>query len=99
MTDVTDVTVLPEDGERPGPETAKDNDNGLSPYRIGQLANWYREKFEEGRLANGTVQQKALDAELRVVLADHGVFPEFIEIEFQRVMAVVHAPLGAGAGR
>ena len=69
---------------------------GLSPYRIRQLANWYLEKFEEGRLATGTVQQKALDAELRAVLADHGVLAEFIEIEFERVMVVVHAPLGSG---
>jgi len=44
-------------------------------------------------LATGTVQQKALDAELR---AERGVFPEFIEIEFERVMEVVHAPLLAG---
>ena len=30
------------------------------------------------------------------VLADHGVFPEFIEVEFARVMVVVDAALGAG---
>jgi hypothetical protein len=93
---VTDVTLLPEDGERPGPERPNDSDKGLSPYRIGQLADWYLEKFEEERQATGTVQQAVLDAALRAVLADYGVLPEFIDIEFERVVVVVHAPLGAG---
>jgi hypothetical protein len=96
VTVVTDVTLFPEDGGRRRAETADDNDKGLSGYRIRQLANWYLEKFEEERLATGTVQQEALDAGLRVVLADHGVFSEFIATEFERVMKVVHAPLGAG---
>jgi hypothetical protein len=60
------------------------------------LANWYLEKFEKERLATGIVQQEALNAELRSVLADHGVFPEFIEIELERVMVVVHAPPAPG---
>jgi hypothetical protein len=30
------------------------------------------------------------------VLADHGVLPEFIEVEFERVLAAVYAPFGAG---
>jgi hypothetical protein len=62
---------------------------GLSPYLIRHLANSYLEKFEEERLATGAVQQNALDDELRAILADHGVFPEFIDIEFERVMAAV----------
>jgi hypothetical protein len=62
---------------------------GLSPCLTRQLANWYLEKFEEEKLATGTVQQNALDAELRAFLADNGVFPEFIEIEFERVMRAV----------
>ena len=62
---------------------------GLSPYLIRHLASWYLERFEQERLAAGTVQQNALDAELRAFLADHGVFPEFIEIEFERVMRAV----------
>ena len=63
---------------------------GLSPYLIRHLASWYLERFEQERLAAGTVQQNALDAELRAFLADNGVFPEFIEIEFERVMATVY---------
>jgi hypothetical protein len=62
---------------------------GLSPYLIRDLANWYLERFEQERLATGMVQQNALDAELSAVLADHGVFPEFIKIEFDRVMDAV----------
>ena len=82
-------------GERPGPETVDDTDKGLSPYRIRQLANWYLGEFEEERRATGTVQQDALDAELRAVLAEDGVFDEFIEVEFERVMVAVFAPLGS----
>ena len=63
---------------------------GLSPYLICHLANWYLERFEQERRASGTVEQNTLNAELRAVLADHGVFPEFIEIEFERVMATVY---------
>jgi hypothetical protein len=96
VTDVTDVTLFSEDREMPGLGSADDIYKGLSPYRIWQLADWYLEQFEEQRQATGTVQQEALDAELRAVLADHGMLPEFIEIEFERVMVVVHAPLGAG---
>ena len=89
MTDVTDVTLFSKDGERPEPETADDTDKGLSPYLIRHLASWYLERFEQVRLATGTVQQDALDAELRAVLADRGVFPEFIAVEFERVMRAV----------
>jgi hypothetical protein len=93
VTDVTDVTPLSEDGA--GPEPANDPDKGLSPYLIRQLAGWYLERFEKERLAAGAVQQEALDAELRVVLAEHGVLAEFVEIEFERVMEVVYTPRGA----
>jgi hypothetical protein len=86
-------------GERQGPETVDDTDKGLSPCLIRQLANWHLEKFEEERLATGTVQQEALDTELRAVLADHGVFPEVVETEFERVMVLVFAPLVPDAGR
>ena len=88
------MTPFSESGEGPQPEAANDTDKGLSHYLIRQLANWYLERFEKERLATGTVQQEALDAELRAVLADRGVFAEFIDIEFERVMEVVCAPLG-----
>jgi hypothetical protein len=96
VTDVTDVTPFSEDRERPGPKAANDTDKGLSCYLIRQLANWYLGKFEEERLATGTVQPQVLDVELRALLVDHGVFPEFIATEFERVMKVVYASLGAG---
>jgi hypothetical protein len=96
VTDVTDVTPFSEDRETPGPKGANDTDKGLSCYLVRQLANWYLGKFEEERLETGTVQQQVLDVELRALLVDHGVFPEFIQIEFERVMKVVYAPLGVG---
>jgi hypothetical protein len=99
VTDVTVVTPFFEGGERPEPKAVNGADRGLSPYLIRQLASWYLAKFEKERLATGTVQQRVLDAELRAVLNDRGVFPEFMEIEFERVMEVVHSPLGQGAGR
>ncbi|KGT72874.1 hypothetical protein MA20_47770 [Bradyrhizobium japonicum] len=83
-----------EGAERPGPQAAEDLDKGLSPYLIRELANWYLSKFEEERMAAGTVQEEALNASLRALLADRGVFPEFVEVEFERVMKVVCAPLG-----
>ena len=85
-------------GERPGPETVDDTDKGLSPYRIRQLADWYLERFEQERLATGTVQQDALDAELRAILAEDGVFREFVATELERVMVAGFAPLGSGRG-
>jgi hypothetical protein len=96
---VTDVTPLSEVGKGPEPEAANDTDKGLSPYLLRQLANWYLEKFEKKRRATGTVQQQVLNAELRVVLAEHGVLAEFAEIEFERVMEAVCTPLGQRAGR
>jgi hypothetical protein len=96
---VTGVTLFSESGGRLEPEAADDTDKGLSHHLIGQMANWYLERFEKERQATGGVRQEALDAELRVVLAEHGVFAEFVEIEFERVMEVVHAPLRHGAGR
>ncbi|KGT79645.1 hypothetical protein MA20_12460 [Bradyrhizobium japonicum] len=91
---MTDVTPLYEGAERPGPQAAEDLDKGLSLYLIRELADWYLSKFEEERMATGTVQEEALNASLRTGLTDRGVFPEFIEIEFERVMKVVCAPLG-----
>jgi hypothetical protein len=72
---------------------------GLEPHKYRELARWYLGRFEaERKTPDGDADPEAqgrVDAELRAVLADHGVFPEFIEIEFERVMEVVFAPLGA----
>ena len=58
---------------------------GLPQAVIWRLAAWYRDKFE-----TGNVDQAALDAELRrVLMEEEGVFPEYIEIEFERVMVEV----------
>ncbi|MBR0733491.1 DUF3631 domain-containing protein [Bradyrhizobium japonicum] len=97
VTDMTDMTPFPEGAETPALPAA--GDKGLSAHLIGELADWYLGKSEEERVATGTVQQSALDALLRAALAERGVFPEFIEVEFERVMEVVFAPLGQRTGR
>jgi hypothetical protein len=62
---------------------------GLSDHRIGQLAAWYNECAEDERRRTGTIRQTELDQALRITLANEGVFPEFVDVEFERVMAVV----------
>jgi hypothetical protein len=62
---------------------------GLSDYRIRQLAGWYLERAEADRQGTGTIWNKELDDALRAALAQEGVFPEFIGVEFDRVIAAV----------
>jgi hypothetical protein len=55
---------------------------------IRDFARWY---FEEGdrRRVGIQLDQKGLDRDLRRLLAERGVFPEFVEVAFERVMKVV----------
>jgi putative DNA primase/helicase len=62
---------------------------GLSPWRIRDLARGYLDQAEKQRQETGDVRSAELDAALRQRLAEIGVFREFIEIEFQRVMEQV----------
>jgi hypothetical protein len=62
---------------------------GLSDYRVRQLAAWYLDRAEAVRQETGTIRQTELDEALRMVLAENGVFPEFITVEFERVMRAV----------
>jgi Protein of unknown function (DUF3631) len=64
-------------------------ESGLSDYRIRQHADWYLERGEAERQNTGDIRQTELDAALRTVLAEDGVLPEFIHVEFERVMCVV----------
>jgi hypothetical protein len=103
VTDVTDVTLFSKGGERPGlgePRSPEWRELGLEPHTIEELARWYLDRFEaERKTPDGDADPEAqgrVDAELRKALADHGVFPEFIEVEFERVMKVVFASLGSG---
>jgi len=66
------------------------NEPGLSSYTIHELAHWYEEEGNRRRVGPG-LDQNLLDRDLRRILAERGVFPEFIEIEFERVMQVVFA--------
>ncbi len=61
---------------------------GLSPYTIRDVASWYEEEANRRRVGT-IIDQDALDRDLRRLLAERGVFPECIEVEFERVMQVV----------
>jgi putative DNA primase/helicase len=63
---------------------------GLSQWRIRELARWYLDRAEAQRQETGDVCSAELDAGLRQVLVEE-VFPEFVEVEFERVMQVVFA--------
>jgi hypothetical protein len=60
----------------------------LSPYTIREWANWYNEEGARRRVGLD-LDQDALDRDLRRLLAERGVLPEFISTEFERVMKVV----------
>ena len=64
---------------------------GLSDYRVRQLAGWYLDRADAERRETGTIRQTELDEALRTLLAEEGVFPEFIAVEFERVMRAVFA--------
>src|SRR5262245_36071112 len=61
---------------------------GLSQRSILDRARWYTEQADAQRQGTGDVDSTTLDTGLRQALAEQ-VLPEFIEIEFQRVMAEV----------
>jgi hypothetical protein len=62
---------------------------GLSDYRVQQLAAWYLDRADAERREAGTIRQTELDEALRKLLAEDGVFEEFITVEFERVMRTV----------
>ena len=65
---------------------------GLGDRTIRGLGDEYTERAYANAQANGGDTRTAeLDAWLRQRLADEGVRPEHIEIEFERVMQVVFA--------
>jgi putative DNA primase/helicase len=60
---------------------------GVSAWRIRQLAEQYQDLAYANAQANGGDTLTAdCDAWLRRTLAEEGVFPEFVEVEFERVM-------------
>jgi hypothetical protein len=74
------------------PTCATDNSEpGLSRRRIQQLARWYSDQAHQ-RYNDGILDTPKLDAELRTILREE-VFPEHVEIEFQRVMRGVFGGL------
>jgi hypothetical protein len=63
---------------------------GLSPYTILDLARWYEAEANRRRVGEN-FDQPALDRDLRRLLAERGVSPEFMAAEFERVMHVALA--------
>jgi hypothetical protein len=63
---------------------------GLSQWRVRELADWYVSQAadQQQRTGNVDVDSAELDTGLRQVLAEE-VLPEFIEVEFARIMAQV----------
>ena len=71
------------------PASSSDGERGLSPFTIRDLVRWYEEEGDR-RHRDGGVDQDALDRDLRHKLAEeYGVLPEFIAVEFERVMQAV----------
>jgi hypothetical protein len=60
-------------------------DRGLEPHTIRRLAGQYKIRFYEER------DEQSVDAWLRTELVGHGVFPEYVGIEFSRVKDAVFA--------
>ncbi len=81
---------LDEHGAPPAAHASPSTNGGpdLSPYTIRELANWYEEEAARCRVGLN-LDQDALDRDLRRLLAERGVLPEFISTEFERVMKVV----------
>ena len=63
---------------------------GISALRIRRLTDEYHDRaYANAQETGGDTRTADLDAWLRQKLADEGVLPEFVEVEFERVMAVV----------
>jgi hypothetical protein len=80
VTPVTPVTPSPGNGGVGEP--------GLSRRRIRELADWYSDQGHQ-RYCDDTLNTAQLDADLRAILRGEVAFPEFVELEFERVMTEV----------
>jgi hypothetical protein len=89
--DPLDEHGAPRPAARPhSSNNSNDDGRGLSRRRIQELADWYAEESYR-RSHKDQFDAAALDAELRAILGREGVFPEHVEVEFERVMQVVFA--------
>jgi hypothetical protein len=67
-----------------------DDGVGVSAWRIRGLADQYQDRaYANAQETGGDTRTVECDAWLRQRLANEGVRPEFIEVEFERVMAEV----------
>jgi hypothetical protein len=72
------------------PPASADDGVGISAWRIRRLTDEYHDRaYANAQETGGDTRTADLDAWLRQKLADEGVLPEFVEVEFERVMAVV----------
>ncbi len=69
--------------------TGNGGERGLSSRRIQEHADWYSDQAY-WHYSKNALDAGALDAELRAILRKE-VFPELVEIEFERVMKMVFA--------
>src|SRR5262249_40879316 len=97
--DVTSVTAVTAENDKGGNAArfvakseppAQPDEWVLSPYTIRDLACWYEEEGNRRRVGL-ELDQDSLDRALRRLLAERGVLPEFIAVEFERVMEAVFA--------
>ena len=74
----------------PSPANGGDQEAGVSSRRIQRLTDEYQNRaYTNAQETGGDTRAAECDAWLRQKLADEGVRPEHIEIEFRRVMAAV----------
>jgi hypothetical protein len=67
--------------------TGNGGERGLSSRRIQEHADWYSDQAY-WHYSKNALDAGALDAALRAILRKEA-FPEFVEIEFERVMEIV----------
>jgi putative DNA primase/helicase len=77
-------------GENAHTQPSNGGDPGLPRRDLVRLANSYKERGDAQRNGGIEVDQEELDAGLRQVLTEM-VLPEFVEVEFQKVIRLVFA--------
>jgi hypothetical protein len=80
------------DTENETPIACASNGNGLAPglsqRTVAELADDYAEAAYRQNREGSDIDSAALDTDLRLRLAEM-VLPEFVEVEFERIMARV----------
>jgi hypothetical protein len=83
------VLPVPDLGPDPLDDHGVPLEVGLSSHLIRKLGSWYREQHSHRRNGGASLSpeaQASLNGELRRMLHDEGVLPEFLNVEFWRVV-------------